>query len=374
MISGTADAPLLRIMNAQTVLALVRGEGPLPRIDIARRLGMTKPTVSNVVATLLECGLVRELPTGAGGGRGARYEAVADVGFAIGVDVGGRHLRAALCDLDGRVLARESVERGDAESDELARLAAGLRDRLLAAAGVPVKRVAAMVVGTAGIVDPVKGRLLRLNPHRTQSFPIEREFGRALGHAAIIENDINLAALGEQRLGAGREVADFAFLSIGTGVGCGLILGGRLHRGHRGAAGELDMPGNPDSPAEHGLLACAADRMAKDRPLTPEAVFEAAAAGDASAREVLAELAHRIARFMASIAMIADVELIVLGGGIGARCAPLLPAIENELASKVHYPPRLAVSQLGEDPVLTGALSRAVTESISRVVAERLGP
>ncbi len=375
---GTADTPLVRVLNATSVLTLVRADHPISRIEIARRIGMTKPTVSNVIGTLLDVGLVREVPTGAAGGRGALFAPVHDVGYAVGVDVGGRYLRAAVTDLSGDTRAADEVAHHDAEPDQLAGLAADLRDRLLADAGVDAGLVAATVVGVAGIVDPTSGQITRTNPFRTTAAPIIEAFGAGLTSHVVVENDINLAALAEQRHGAGHGVDHFAVLSIGTGVGSGIILDGRLHRGHRGAAGELDMPGNQHSPAAHAIVAHAhaliepgaATTLAV--PVTPEAVFAAGARGDAVATAVLAELADRIARMVADIARVVDVELVVLTGGIGSHCGPIIPAITAAVAGRTQFPPRIEVTQLGDRPVLAGALALASQQATDRVVSARL--
>ncbi len=193
-----------------------------------------------------------------------------------------------------------------------------------------------------------------------------------------LENDINLAALGERWTGVARGIDDFVFISIGTGLGAGLVLAGELHRGHNGAAGELDYAlGNlgPDLDPCAGAVTALAGRLAGagttesalSAPCDAREVFAAARVGDSVAQEVVAEAARRIALHVAPIAAVADVGLVVLGGGIGSNGDLLLEPVRAQLREWLPYPPRVEVSSLGDAAVLTGALSvgcRAALESV----------
>ncbi len=377
MTFSTADTPLVRIHNARAALDLLRREAPLSRVEIARRLGTTRPTGSAVVTTLLEAGLVREVPSAAAGGRGALYEPVDDAGHGLALDVGGRVLRLAVCDLTGRVVARRTVEHHGASSRELAEVAVGLRDAACVEVGLDPAELSATVVGVPGVVDPHSHRLTRANPDRAGGPAVADAVTRGLDHSAQVENDINLAALGERASGRAQGVEDFAFLSVGTGVGSGLVLGGALHRGRHGGAGELELPGSEGSAAEHALLRLVAEGRAAgtatDLPddATPADVFEAAGAGDPLATAVLDELSTRLARHVGDLARVVDLELVVLGGGIGSRCGGLLDVVEARLAGTVLFPPRLAVASLHGSPVLDGAVS-LVTAAAYAVAIRRL--
>lgn len=371
-VGQSANAPLLRLLNARTVFEVVRREKAISRVQLARATGMAKPTVSNVLQDLQTIGLVRETP-GDERLRGVTFELVPASALVFGLDVGGRYLRAGLDGLDGEVLARAEVAHSGVDHTGLPRLAVKLRDRLLRRAGADIDQVEAAVIGVPGIVNPANGHVSRLNPERVESYPIVEVLEQSLGHPAVVENDVNLAAIGERAGGLGAEVADFVYLSIGTGVGAGLVLRGELHRGRFGAAGETDMPGDPDSPSESALLAYARNVYDGDCPATVEAIFAAADDGDRTAMKILAEEARRIAGQLAPIARVVDVELVVLGGGIGTHCGRLLDEISSQLTARVHYPPRLAVSTLGDTAVLTGALALGAQNCGEHIVAERLG-
>lgn len=371
-VGQSASAPLLRLLNAQTAFEVVRREKAISRAELARSTGMAKPTVSNVLQDLQAIGLVRETP-GDKRQRGMTFELVPAAALVFGLDVGGRYLRAGLAGLDGEVVASAEVAHSGVDHVELPRLAVELRDRLLRTASVDLAMVEAAVVGVPGIVNPSNGHVSRLNPERVESYPIVELLERSLGHPAVVENDVNLAAIGEQAGGLGAEVANFVYLSVGTGVGAGLVLRGQLHRGRFGAAGETDMPGDPDSPSEPALLAHVRSAYGAVGPTTVEAIFAAADEGDGTALEVLADEARRIAGQLVPIARVVDVELVVLGGGIGTHCGRILDEVSRQLAGRVHYPPRLAISTLGDTAVLTGALAFGAQNCGERIVAERLG-
>jgi predicted NBD/HSP70 family sugar kinase len=230
------------------------------------------------------------------------------------------------------------------------------------------------VVGVPGVVESGTG-VLRLaeNVAGLEGRPFASELQSALGQPVTLENDINLAALGEQWQGVARGVDDFVFLSVGTGMGAGLVLGGELHRGRHGAAGEIDfaLAGldetvDPSAPQVSQLAS-----ELSGRPTDARTVFGAARNGDENARAVVAEIARRIALHLAPIAAVADVELAVLGGGIGANGDLLLDPVSRLLAEWLPFPPRVEVSTLGEAAVLTGALAIGLQSALENVFAKR---
>ena len=175
-------------------------------------------------------------------------------------------------------------------------------------------------------------------------------------------------------------VDDFVFLSVGTGLGAGLVLHGELHRGRNGAAGELDIVsaglGQDIDPCA-AAVSTVAERLGAGRdstltpPYDPRAIFSAARAGDEFALEVVAEEARRIALHVVPIAAVADVALVVLGGGIGANGDLLLQPVRELIEAWVPYPPRVETSTLGEAAVLTGALAVARRSALDNVFVNR---
>ena len=281
----------------------------------------------------------------------------------LGLDLGARFLRAALCDLRGEIRARQDVELrsiGDGEPDADAVLAsvAELRDSLVAAAGLDGVPIDGVVVGVPGAVEPDRDRVrLVTNVAGLEGRRFGSELGDALGLPVTVWNDINLAALGERWRGAAHGVDDFVFLSIGTGLGAGLVLRGELHRGHHGAAGELDYAAaglDQDIDPCAAALSAVAEKLATKSGVTTalappyegRAIFAAARAGDVVARVVVAEEARRIGLHIVPVAAVTDVGLVVLGGGVGANpqlldsIRPLLDGLASISAARRDLEPR----------------------------------
>jgi predicted NBD/HSP70 family sugar kinase len=366
---GRATPTLLRDLNERTVLDTIRSGAPISRAEIARRSGISKPTVSLALQSLLQADLVRETterPEGPGYGA-VYFEPVAEAAVVLGLDLGARFVRGAICDLAGDVRARQDVELQAPEAEEAVEAIERLRSSLTEASGLDPDRIDTVVVGVPGVVERRTG-VVRVveNVAGLDGRAFESELEGALGLPVRLENDINLAALGEQWQGVARGVDDFVFLSIGTGVGAGVVLGGELHRGRHGAAGEIDfalIAFDGVDPSAPEVTALAGGE--------PRAVFGAAREGDEAAKAVVAEVAQRIALHIAPFAAVADVELVILGGGIGANGDLLLDPIGRQLAEWVPYPPRLEVSTLGEAAVLTGALAVGVEAARENVFTSR---
>jgi predicted NBD/HSP70 family sugar kinase len=365
-------------MNERTVLEAIRADSPVSRAEISRRSGISKPTVSVALQSLLEAGLVRETKDRSDGGPsyGATFfEPVPEAALALGLDMGARFLRGAVCDLSGEVRARQDIEVGDAHVSERLDAAAELKETLLAGSELSPDAIDGAVIGIPGIIDRRTGRAaLAENVPGLDGLDIAAELEARLHVPVTVENDVNLAALGEQWRGIGEGVDDFVFLSVGTGLGAGLVLRGELHRGHHGAAGEVDYAIEGVDPAAPEITEYAAELAAEGRhattltaPFDVRAIFGAARAGDELGRAVVDEEARRIALHVAPIAAVADVALVVVGGGIGANGDLLLAPVREHLAKLLPYPPQVEVSSLGDAAVLTGTLAvglRAALDSV----------
>jgi predicted NBD/HSP70 family sugar kinase len=376
-----ATPPLLKNLNERTVLDAIRSYAPVSRAEISRRVGISKPTVSLALQSLLDAGLVREAaPEGDGPSYGAVFfEPMHDAAFVIGVDVGARFVRGALCDLTGEVRVRQDVELPEQTAAAALEAIASLVDALRVGACVGDALVDGLVVGVPGAVAGMQ-IALAANVTGLEGARFAKDLNERLGRTVTIENDINLAALGEQWRGIARGVDDFVFISIGTGLGAGLVLRGELHRGLNGAAGELDyaragLAENID-PCAGALIELTRSRAQGRRttledPYDTRLVFAAARAGDVVANEVVTEEARRIALHIAPIAAVADVGLVVLGGGIGANGDLLFDPIRTLLAAWLPAPPRVEASNLGDAAVLTGALAVGRRAALDNVFVNR---
>ncbi len=376
--------PLLKDINQRTVLEAIRAGAPISRAEISRRAGISKPTVSLALQVLLEAGLVREaLPAPGRPTYGAVFfDVVPEAGLVLGLDLGARFLRGAICDLRGDVRARHDVEVPAADPAGLVDAIADLRGSLMDATGLAPDLLDGAVIGVPGVVDADIGRVRMTHFVQLEGAVLRDQLEGALGLRVTLDNDINLAAVGEQWLGIARGVDDFAFLSIGTGLGAGLVLRGELHRGRNGAAGEVDQVsvGRPDDldPCAAAVSTLAARLVAESQeptslvaPYDARAVFTAARGGDTVARRVVEEEARRIALHIVPIAAVTDVALVVIGGGVGANGDLLLDPIRRLLADWLPFPPEVEVSTLGEAAVLSGALAVGLRSAADNVFANR---
>jgi predicted NBD/HSP70 family sugar kinase len=379
-----ATPPLLKRLNEETVLDTIRSGAPISRAEIARRAGISKPTVSLALQTLLGAGLVREAAAGpAGPSYGAVYfEPVAEAALVLGIDLGTRFLRGALCDLSGTIRARHDIEHGGIDAERALDAIVELRDALVRSAGLSHELIDETVVGIPGVVEQRSGAVrLATNVPGLDGRRYAADLEARLGERVSLENDVNLAALGERRLGVAQGVDDFMFLSVGTGLGAGLVLRGELQRGHHGAAGELDYVAvglEQDIDPCAAALSAFAQRLAEgattrlSSPYDARSIFAAARAGDGLARDVVKEEARRIALHIAPISAVTDVGLVVLGGGIGAN-AELLADVRPLLARWLPYPPRVEISSLGDGGVLMGAVAVGLRSALEAVFVSRRG-
>jgi predicted NBD/HSP70 family sugar kinase len=377
---------LLRAINERSLLDYLRSHGPTSRAQLARATRLSKPTVSQALAGLESAGLVRAVGqsiSSKGGRIATLYEPNPAAGYVIGVDIGRGWVRIAVADLSGQTIAR-SDEPNDAQSASvLVALVSHLARELVTDAGLSWSQVVHVVIGTPGVFDKQSKRLLfSSNLPEWGRYGLVTELQDAFGLSLAIENDANLAALAERAFGWGSAASTFVYITIGTGVGMGIVINGALYRGASGAAGEigflpLGLDGeeavveNPRKPIDYVLgmfeEATSAEgimRQARKQglaaSLSPKQIFDAALQGDTQALVIVEQEAYRLAQAIAVIAPILDPELVVLGGGIGQRGELLLPPLERKLQQLTPLKPRIVSSRLGDDSVLLGAIATAL--------------
>jgi predicted NBD/HSP70 family sugar kinase len=380
---------LLRAINERTVLDLIRQRGPVSRAQISRVSGLSKPTVSLALGALESARLVREAgrTSGGKGPSALLYELNPRAGWVVGIDVGRAWVRAALADLTGEIVARRD-ERARVRSSQTLIAQLGEIARALADdAGLRWRQVTFATIGSPGVFHPELGQVALAHslPGWGRQGLVEA-VQRELGTNIAFENDVNLAALGEQWRGLGRDVDDFVVLHIGTGVGVGLVLGGQLYRGSSGAAGEVGyLPLLGTNPADPGVrrlgaldavagasgVVADAQRRGMRSPLTAKKVFASAKKGDAIGKRTVADEARWIALAIAAVVSVVDPELVILGGGIGANGDLLLEPVERELATISPFHPRIEVSTLREDATLNGAVWMALQAAQDRLFDRR---
>lgn len=385
MLNGTPQT--MARVNRSTIRRAIEEWGPVSRADLARRLGFSGATVTRVVTGMLADGTVVEERQGEsrGGRRPILLRIASRASTVIAVDVGGTKIATGIVDPGGTMTYEHLVATQQPEHSPFAVLVAEIVAAQAAAArrGITVTGVG---VAAPGITHQRAGTVEFAPAVGWDGFPLRDAVTRATGLPCFIENDGNLAALGEYTYGAGQGEDCLVVLVVGTAVGSGIIIGGRLHRGAHEAAGEVGyfLPDRAalDTPypafgalewavAGAGIVRRAAARLAAGEcsvlgadaggaaSLSARAVFDAAEAGDALAAAVVTETADLLALVIGGYATILNPGKVVIGGGIGQRANLLIPRITERLAGRVPFPPAVVGSALRERAVLYGAAALA---------------
>lgn len=309
---------------------------------------------------------------------------------AVGVDIGGTKIAAGVVDKDGTLLAKT---RRDTDPQQPAAIEDAVVDAV-AELRKEFPAIEAVGVAAAGFVDPGR-RVVKFAPNIAwRDYPLRDALEPRLGRRVVVENDANAAGWAEFRFGAGREVDDMVMLTVGTGLGGALVVGGELVRGAAGAGGEIGhlrmVPSGRACGCGHdgcwetyasgtalvrearAALATDPDRAkallvlagGKAKNVTGPHVTKAANAGDPLAIEMLAELGRWLGAGMAALSAVLDPAVFVVGGGVGAAgdllLVPALTELEDQLFARAHRPmPRVALAKLGNDAGIVGAADLA---------------
>jgi predicted NBD/HSP70 family sugar kinase len=365
------DAPRIsRQFSQRSVMEAIVQNGPISRASISKQTGLSKQTISEIVRVFEHEGWVQETGRTSGhvGRTAVTYELVVDAAFIVAVDLGGTKVRVAVTDLSGQTLARETaptdLRGGQAVVEQIAHLTfeAAARRRIAR------KKLHLAVVGVPGAPDSHTGRVLMApNIRDLDTMDVVAALKAALGFPVILENDVNLAALGENWLGQGQGTDNLAYVALGTGIGSGLIVGGQLVRGARNAAGEMGfLPIGADPFAAESLRAGAYERVVathgmnarylatKGEQVDVPTIFERAVAEEPEAITVLDETARYLACGIGAICAIANPEKVILGGSIGSR-PEILARVKNVLPTCVPFPVEVEASSLGARAAIVGA-------------------
>ena len=268
--------------------------------------------------------------------------------YSIGVDLGGANLRAAAIGKNGELLEKISGETNlgagrDAVIDDIVSAIVGVRSRL------PNLRLAGVGIGVPGFILMEKGYILNSNNlPEMEGFPVRDAIEQRLGTPIILENDANAAALGEQWMGAGRGIDDLVLLTLGTGIGGGVVSRGRILRGYLGMAGEIghitvNPTGNPCGCGSYGCLekhasATAVEAMARVMSLgdhlTSEDVYNLAVQGNEKARMIWISMGRALGIALATLINIFNFPLFLLSGGQLPAWDFFAPAMLDEVRAR----------------------------------------
>jgi glucokinase len=382
---------LLRRTNALTILKLLREAESCSRADLVRASGMSAPTVTNVVDDLFAANLIK--PLGEGESSGGRPPDIirfkAERGCILGVRISASFISFLLTDLSGEKLDATHLSlKGRRTSPEaICDLVGEELRRLLRKHKKTREQLLAMVVGVPAITNVEKGIVLSIsNLDNWRSVPLRTLLGKTVECLVIIENDTNLSALGERHRGAAQSEQTFILIDIGTNVGAGIVLDGRLYHGTQWSAGEIAYLHLPQisrkKPALYefgeletvitcsGILKSWNQAIAKSKiasqPVTKQkqlvdamGVLGLAQSGDPRAIKVIHQRARIVADVIVNLSLILNPGLILLSGEVGRHSA-LLSLVNQELEQCEFAIPKIAAAALGEDAMLWGAIALAL--------------
>lgn len=385
---NTAD---VRRHNMTTLLGLIESRGPISRAELSRISGLSQPTVSGAIDGLLKSKLVHAIGEGdsTGGRRPLLLAYNPRVGYVIGVDLGGTNLKLGITDLAGEIIHRidEPTPRENASQGSVMRAIFAAVERLVEESGVNWRSIVGIGVGAPGVTDPDTGLVALAPAVGWERTPVKRLLSERFGLPCVVDNDVNAAALAEMVFGSGPKLGDFVFVAIGTGIGAGIVIDGKIHRGRHCAAGEvgylvIDYNWDPASVRDFGCFEsmAAAPAIAKkaasvipslggeNGPKDVETVFNLARSGNEGALKVVAEIAGYIGLALANLAVILDPDAIVLGGGVSRAGDVLVELVKQKLEQVSPIVPDIYVSSLGADAGMLGAAALAIAAAKERFV------
>jgi predicted NBD/HSP70 family sugar kinase len=363
------------------VVEALASRGAATRAEIARATGLAPSTVTSLIAGLLEEGLVEEGGEATGGVVGRPGQVLRlgrQAGVVVGIDLGRRHLKTAVCDLSHGVLARQELGKStDQHASEDIELIAAMVEQVLDVAGVARHEVLAVAMGLPGPVHTT-GELgdSTILPGWV-GVRAQEALTEALGLPVRVDNDANLGALSESKWGAGAGVADLVYLKVSTGIGAGLVINGQLFRGAGHTAGEIGHtvidPGGPVCRCgNRGCLEMYAGSQAilsSLRPAHPEVhglarVVELAQAGEAGCARVIADAGRSIGAALATLCNMVNPGCVVVGGTLSLAgellLEPMRAAVRRGAVRSAADDVRVTVAALGHDAEMMGAVALAL--------------
>lgn len=379
---------LLRRTNALTILKLLREAGSCSRADLVRASGMSAPTVTNVVSDLLAANLIK--PLGEGESSGGRPPDIirfkSERGCILGVQISANGISFLLTDLSGEEsdISHVSLDGQKTNPEAICGLIGDEIRRLFRKHKKAREQLLALVVGVPAITNVEEGIVLSISTlENWRSVPLRRLLSNHVDCLVIIENDTNLAAVGERHRGAARTEQTFILIDIGANVSAGIVLEGKLHHGAQWSAGEIAYLRLPrvlrKQPALHefgelesvltssGILKSWNEAIVKSRQASAPApkqtdaqgILNLAQTGDPIARKIILHRAGIVADVIVNLALVLNPGLILLGGKVGSH-PTLLSLVSKELEHSEFAVPKIAAASLGEFAVLWGAIALAL--------------
>lgn len=367
----------LREANRSRIVAAVKRYGGLTQVELAGATGLSPATVSNIVKELSASGVLHTTPSTHSGRRALRVTLAHGLGLVVGIQVTRRHLRVAVADLAGVVVAENHMplardHRADNELDKATMLLADL----LESVDSGMDELLGVGVAVAAPIDQRNGRITAGGILRGwDGVAIAETLQERINRPVHVDNASNLVAAAEWRVGAGRGKQNLVTIDIGDGIGAGIVAAGRPVRGHRGGAGEFGHTSiDPNGPlcrcGARGCLEAIAsgpailDRLDDPRIVKTADLITRAVAGDPRSIRALADTGRTVGRALAGLCNLLDPERVIVAGELARGgellLGPMRHALEAGLLLDPDGTPDLVAGQLGDAAAVTGAVLLAI--------------
>lgn len=376
----------MHAVNRSAILDTIRRSGSISRPSIAQRLELSLPTVIRTIDELIEENMVVE--TGEKESTGGRKRPLlrlnTEAYAIIGVDLGGTTIYGAATDLSGNVLVEEKADNHPASAETSYARLSKIISNLITDKLIEKRAILGLAVGTQGLTSHQDGIVLRDQIQNWTDFPLQQRLLQDFNVPVVIDNDVYLAALGEFWFGVGQNFRNLVFITVGYGVGAGIIIDGSLYRSTNFLAGEIGycLPGREylgkkrgnfgilESLASLPAISEKAKRIFRSRKITdhqkewtPESVFQAMLRKEKWAEGIIAELIDDLSLAVANTCAVLDPDVIVIRSGLDIYTNLLTENISQRIEGVVPIKPRLVASELGYKATVLGAIVEVLYET-----------
>lgn len=394
--SKTITTNDLRHINRTAVLDLLRREGAISRTEISERLDISLPTVMRIIEELLDEKLVKTVDRKewSGGRKRGLVEFNSSGHLAIGVDLGGTKMFGALTDIGGNVLQEINIPQHSTQGEESYELLTEILRKLTRTAEELDKNLLGIGVGIPGTVSVENGMVLSAPALGWTNFPLRERLSAEFHQPIVMDNDVNLAALGEMWFGTKQSINNLVLITVGTGIGAGIIIDGTIYRGSHNNAGEVGfllpatshLGGHYDGFGPLEKLASGTGIAIRARKLlagtswteedlaalNAEDVFEAARKGESWAVPVVEETVDLLAQMVATLTICFDPDVIVLGGGVARSADLLIEPILRRISGTMPFQVNLVASNLSYRAAAMGSIVNLVYQAANFYVLRKL--